>query len=59
MDGKVYVGSADRALYAYSLDSGLVYRMIFRRPDPAELVPDLSLRPQVGKGTVRSSDEVE
>lgn len=56
-DGKVYVGSHDSALYAYSLDPGLVYQVLFRRPDPTQLIPDWSLKPQAGKGAVRSSNE--
>jgi eukaryotic-like serine/threonine-protein kinase len=58
-NGLVYVGSDVASLYAYSLDPGGVYRTIIPRPDPAELIPDLRLQPQFGKGTIESSEEVE
>ena len=58
-NGMVSVGSEDGSLYAFSTDPKLVYRTIIRRPDPAELIPDLSLQPQVGKRTIKSSEEGE
>ncbi len=47
-NGVVFVGSFDKTLYAYSLDPEGVYGTTLRRPDPAQLIPDLRLRPQVG-----------
>jgi outer membrane protein assembly factor BamB len=59
-DGWVYVASnSPGRLHAYRLNPDGVYRTIIRRPDPAELIPDLSLQPQVGKGTIKPSEEVE
>ncbi len=59
VDGEVYVGSYDYALYAYSLDPGLVYQVIFRRPDPASLVPDYRLRPEKGQGASKPAEHPE
>ena len=58
-NGVVYVGSEDGILHAYSRDPQWVYGTIIRQPDPAELIPDLRLEPQVGKGAVRSSEELK
>ena len=46
-NGVVYVGSSmDGSLYAYSLSPDAVFGILTARPDPARLVPDLSLKPQ-------------
>ncbi len=59
-DGWVYVASnSPGRLHAYHLNPAGVYGAIIRRPDPAELVPDLSLQPQVGKEMNGPSEEVE
>jgi outer membrane protein assembly factor BamB len=59
VDGKVYVGSRNHALYAYSLDPGLVYLVLFRRPDPASLVPDYRLRPEKGQAASKPAEHPE
>ena len=53
------VSNSPASLHAYHLNPDGVFRTIIRRPDPAELIPDLSLQPQVGKGMIKSSEEVE
>jgi outer membrane protein assembly factor BamB len=45
-NGVVYAGSMDGSLYAYSLTPDAVFGILTARPDPARLVPDLSLKPQ-------------
>jgi outer membrane protein assembly factor BamB len=58
-DGRVYVGSIDNNLYAYSLDPGSAYVTIIRRPDPARLIPDDRLTPQVSKESPQAAQEEE
>jgi hypothetical protein len=49
LGGKVYVGSEDYAVHVYGLEPGLVYGVIFRRPDPDSLIRDYGLQVQVGR----------
>jgi len=53
------VSNSPASLHAYHLNPDGVFRTIIRRPDPAELIPDLSLQPQEWNKAVGSSEEAE